>query len=103
MTVPDMPRNRDVTMLTDGEAQLAALLMNYDLDAPHVSWPAFDVGPEGEQRYGDFTTEQVRGFLAEKHGGDCTKAPGPCIRCFAEQASHQARWLMSKWEGASDE
>ncbi len=69
---------------------LARLIMMYDSDGPH-----FDL-EQSEQYYPEVTIGQLREYLAEKHCGDCTNMPMTCMRCFAEDALHQADWLLDR-------
>ena len=79
-----------------GRNYLAALLMSYDMDAPHHGkwesghYPQIDVG-------------DIKTYINQPHEGDCTHVPAPCIRCHAEACLHQADWLLMKFESEDDE
>lgn len=63
--------------MTDLEMKLACLLASYEMDAPHVSSPDLDVGPEDKQFYPAVTPEKMEEWLATPHHGDCIKLPHP--------------------------
>lgn len=71
------------------ERDLAAILIAYDADAPHV-------GPHASSHYPTFTKVTIDEWMARAHDGDCVKQAVTCRRCLAEEAIHEAVWIMAR-------
>lgn len=83
--------------MTDKVLELACLLAAYEMDSPHVSSPDLDVGEEDKQHYPDVSKEDFKKWLESDHCGDCIKLPAPCIRCFANDIYHKAKWILDRF------
>jgi hypothetical protein len=75
--------------------KLAALILSYDTDRPHVEMPHFE--PDEEQYYPDVSVKEIEEWLGMEHHGDCVNQPVACMRCEADRALHQAQWLLERW------
>lgn len=71
---------------------LAAALMAYEADSPHVDLPDC----EGSQHYPAIDPDYIDRAKSQKHCGDCNGQPQPCERCWADQFWHMAGWLIER-------
>lgn len=71
----------------DDPHALAARLFAYDLDRPR-NGPHATAIPH-------VTPGMVRVYLGQEHDGDCVKQPQMCMRCYAEEMTHFARYLAA--------
>jgi hypothetical protein len=74
--------------------KLAALIISYEMDLPHVESPDCE---DPSTYYGDIKPTQVEEWMKEKHHGDCVKQAITCTRCVADRAYHYADFILRRW------
>jgi len=85
------------TILTDVERSLAISIYI-------VSWweiPIDECSEEDLQKYIKRFDQEIMPALDEEHAGDCTKVPGPCLRCHAEDLIEQAKRIAKIMENTN--
>jgi hypothetical protein len=86
-----MPQS-ECTCRTSDPRWLAAALLAYEADEPHIELPDCI----GSDYYPPIDPDSAERDLKQPHYGDCVQQPQACVRCFAEMARHKAEWIINR-------